>query len=310
LSSSDVTRASSSPTTWQPRWLSSAPPIGSSAFQEDRTPWRTQELAGNGRQMTTVKSPLRLNPDGATVLIGFERDVRMFAGFDLARHRRFTSGSPSVQININAVRDALQSGLSFDRKSNDEIAIGIRPDHLVDYVGNAEELHQYGRQTATFNLLNRAAALESIPQADINALATPRQRIVTTVSRLSRLGNFRKSVLQAYDNRCAVTRAQLRLVDAAHILPVGAPESSDDVRNGIALSPTYHRAYDTGLIYLDDTFEMKVNPTKEAELNQLTLAGGLDGFKSHLGRVHLPPDRQQWPNVQFIRWANQYRNVS
>jgi len=91
---------------------------------------------------------------------------------------------------------------------------------------------------------------------------------------------------------------------------VGAPESSDDVRNGLALAPTYHRAYDAGLIYLDDTLEMKVNPAKVAELRQLSLDGGLQGFQSHLGRIHLPPDRQQWPNIQFIRRANQYRNVS
>lgn len=130
------------------------------------------------------------------------------------------------------------------------------------------------------------------------------------MSRLSRIGNFRQQVLHAYGNRCAVTRAQLRLVDAAHILPVGSPEGCDDVRNGIALAPTYHRAYDAGLIYLDDTFEMKVNRAKVAELRQLNLRGGLQGFQSHLGRIHLPPDRNQWPNVQFIRRANHYRNVS
>jgi putative restriction endonuclease len=56
----------------------------------------------------------------------------------------------------------------------------------------------------------------------------------------------------AYGNRCAVTRVQLRLVDAAHILPVGTTGSADHVRNGIALSPTYHRAFDAGLIYLDN----------------------------------------------------------
>ena len=32
----------------------------------------------------------------------------------------------------------------------------------------------------------------------------------------------------AYDQRCAVTRIQLRLVDAAHILPVGAEGSTID----------------------------------------------------------------------------------
>ena len=110
-------------------------------------------------QMTTVASPLRLNPDGPTVLIGYEPDLRMFAGFDLSRHRTFTEGSPSVQIDIRTVREALQHGLAFDRKDNAEIALGIRPDQFMDYVANAAELHRFGRFPDTFNLLARASLL-------------------------------------------------------------------------------------------------------------------------------------------------------
>lgn len=34
-------------------------------------------------QMTTVSSPLALNPHGLTVLLGYEPNLRLFAGFDL-----------------------------------------------------------------------------------------------------------------------------------------------------------------------------------------------------------------------------------
>jgi len=260
-------------------------------------------------QMTSVSSPLGLNPNGETVLIGYEPDLRLFAGFDLSRHRTFTTGSPSVQVDINVVRQAIQLGLSFDRKSNQEIAVGIRPDHLVDYILNATELHRFGRFTDTFRILNRVVNLEDVSEGEIQPLAIPRRRIVETVSRLSRSGNFRQCVMNAYGNRCSVTRAQLRLVDAAHILPVGSPGSSDDVRNGLALSPTYHRAYDAGLIYLNTNYEMRINSERVTELRSLNLEGGLRGFQSHLGRINLPPDRQQWPNTAFIRQANRYRNI-
>ncbi len=115
-------------------------------------------------QMTTVSSPLPLNPNGPTVLIGYEPDLRLFAGFDLSRHRTFNAGSPSVQIDITVVRQAIQLGLSFDRKSNDEVAIGVCPDHLVDYILNAEELHRLGHFGDTFRLLNRAVNLVDIPR--------------------------------------------------------------------------------------------------------------------------------------------------
>jgi putative restriction endonuclease len=207
------------------------------------------------------------------------------------------------------VRDALQHGLAFDRKTNEEIAVGIRPDLFMDYIANAAELHRFGRFPDTFNLLTRASSLEVVSDQEVSVLSEPRRRIVETVSRLSRKSNFRQQVLQAYGNRCAITRVQLRLVDAAHVLSVGAPDSSDDVRNGIALAPTYHRAYDNGLIFLDDQYNMKINPAKVADLRTLKLDGGLQTFSAHLGRVNLPPDRRQWPKLILIRKANMYRRI-
>jgi putative restriction endonuclease len=260
-------------------------------------------------QMTTVSSPLAMNPNGGTILIGYESESGMFAGFDIQRHATFTSGSPSVQIDINAVRDALQHGLTFNRKTNDEIAIGIRPDRFINYALNAGHLHRYGRQPETLRLLTRASSLEAIAQAEIEALPEARRRIVQAITRLSRKANFRQQVLHAYGNRCCVTRVQLRMVDAAHVLPVGAPESSDHVTNGLALAPTYHRAYDAGLIYLDERLNMQLNKSRLAELRALRLDGGVDLFKAPLGRILLPPDRLQWPKPEFIRRANAFRLI-
>jgi putative restriction endonuclease len=260
-------------------------------------------------QMTSVTSPLAVDPREVTVLVGYEPNLQLFGGFDLNRHRTFTTGSPSIQIDIRTVQQALQDGLAFGRKSNNEIAVGIRPDQFMAYATNADNLHRYGKDAATFDLLTRATSLEVIPEQEINVLSTQRQRVLQTVSRLSRLANFRQTVLQAYGMRCAVTRVQLKLVDAAHILPVGAPGSADDVRNGIALSPTYHRAFDNGLIFLDEELRMRINRAKEAHLANMRLTGGIDSFKSPLGRIHLPPDMRQRPSASFIARANRFRQI-
>jgi putative restriction endonuclease len=37
-------------------------------------------------------------------------------------------------------------------------------------------------------------------------------------------------------------------VDAAHVVPVSDPTSTDEPRYGIALNPLLHRAYDAGLL--------------------------------------------------------------
>lgn len=261
-------------------------------------------------QMTGVDSPLQIATTGQTVLIGYDPALRLFAGFDLAIHRTFTTGSPSVQIDRTEVSHAETDGLSFHRKSNDEIAVGIRPDMFMAYCMNATLLHRYGRDANVLRLLNQITHLQQPAMPDIEVLSTPRKRVVQEVSRLTRLASFRQQVLFAYGNRCAVTRIQLRLVDAAHILPVGATGSADHVRNGIALSPTYHRAFDAGLIYLDDRHRMLLNEGQLHMLHQLNLAGGVDAFRAPLGQqIFLPPDPNQRPSHEFIHRGNRFRQI-
>lgn len=261
-------------------------------------------------QMTGVKSPLSMNTNGPTVLLGYEPALGVFAGFDLERHRTFTPGSPSVQIDIRTVEEALQNGLSFDRKDNAELAIGIRPDLLMAYIHNSADLHRYGASARLQALLHRLS-VEGNPatEQDLASLTGPRRRLVRTVSAAVRLGSFRMQVLRAYGYRCAVTKTQLRLVDAAHILPVGVPGSSDDIRNAIALSPTYHRAFDRGLIYLDQNLVMRVNERQAQELADLGLGLGLSSIKACLGKILVPLDRKQWPHRSFITKANKVRGV-
>lgn len=260
-------------------------------------------------QMTTVQSPLAINPAGPTALLGYEPNLKMFAGFDLSRHKRFTTGSPSVQVDIRVVQAALQAGLAFDRKDNDEMAVGVRPDQLLAYVNNAGMLHNLGPDGKTFKLLAKATGPEPVPPADLSKLSVERRRIVETVSRLSRAANFRDQVLTAYGNRCAVTRMQLKLVEAAHILPVVAEKSPDHVTNGLALSSTFHRAFDRGLIFLNDKYEMCISAPRRKLIVDLGLDGGLVEFEKSLGKIHLPPDKAQWPNLELVQRANKLRMV-
>jgi putative restriction endonuclease len=261
-------------------------------------------------QMTSVQSPLEIAENGSTVLIGYEPTSGLFAGFDLERHKTFTTGSPSVQIDVTELRRAETEGLSFHRKSNDEIAVGIRPDMFMAYCLNATLLHRYGREANVLKLLKQASQLQQPAPQEVEVLSTQRQRVVQEVSRLTRLASFRQQVLFAYGNRCAVTRVQLRLVDAAHILPVGADGSADHVRNGLALSPTYHRAFDAGLIYLDDRHHMRLNEGQLHVLEHMNRAGGVDTFRAPLGQIFLPPDPNQRPSQDFIRRANRFRQIT
>jgi putative restriction endonuclease len=262
-------------------------------------------------QMTTVTPPLATNPTGPTLLLGWFPELGVFSGFDIRRHINFSPGSNSVQISRTALEQALNFGFGFYTNQHGEIAVAFRPSEFVQYIQNRDILHDAGRDVRTVSVLNRIATVTPVTPDEIAALPQPRQRVVETVSKLVRATNFRDQVLNAYGNRCAVTRAQLKLVDAAHILPVGADRSDDSVRNGIALSPTYHRAFDQGLIYLTSGLRMEINQQRVEHLKSLQLLGGFDTFTSHLNRViHLPADPNQRPSQQFIELANKFRNTS
>lgn len=99
-------------------------------------------------------------------------------------------------------------------------------------------------------------------------------------------------------------------MDAAHILPVPLDDSSDHVTNGVALSPTFHRAYDNCLIYLDEDYVMRLNKEKAKELKAVNLDGGLSKFCSFLDKkIHLPIDKSQRPWINYIFKANKYRRI-
>lgn len=258
-------------------------------------------------QMTSVRPPLARAKDGPTILLGYDSAANLFAGFDIDRHRNFTAGSSSVQIDIRALHRAERDGLSFHEKANGEIAVGIRPDLLIAYARNSSALHRIGGRAGIADMLGRAV---EAPEAGTPEISTSRNRVVSEISRLSRDAAFRRRVLFAYGSRCAVTRVQLQLIDAAHILPVGADGSTDHVRNGIALSPTYHRAFDAGLIYLDEGYRMRLDENKLGVLRDLNLARGISAFRQPLGPVFLPPDPAQRPSLDLIRLANQFRKIS
>ncbi|MGI8603292.1 MAG: HNH endonuclease [Verrucomicrobiales bacterium] len=260
-------------------------------------------------QMTTVTPPLAMNPKGRTLLLGWNPEHEVFGGFDINRHREgFRRGSNSVQISLSTLLAARSFGWGFYTNQFAEIAVAFKPAEFVNYMQNAQALHAQGARAV--GVLNRVVRMEPIPAKEIAALPAPRKRIVETISRLARASNFHDQIVSAYDQRCAVTRVQLKLVDAAHILPVGAEGSTDSVRNGICLAPTYHRAFDGGLIYLTPELQMKLNETKLGKLVSLNLAGGLDQFRHYLDQeIFLPANPHQRPALEYINKANAFRRI-
>lgn len=101
------------------------------------------------------------------------------------------------------------------------------------------------------------------PRVPFQHLAA-RDRVNQLTNRAVRDRNFRKNVLRAYGERCAITGLRLingggrAEVEAAHIRPVES-DGPDIVSNGLALSGTAHWMFDRGLVALDDDFSILVS---------------------------------------------------
>lgn len=132
------------------------------------------------------------------------------------------------------------------------------------------------------------------------AFEQERDRIAYVGSRIVRDRIFRRVVLRAYDERCAITGLKLingggrAEVQAAHIRPVEA-SGPDIINNGLALSGTVHWMFDRGLISLDDDLKILVS-------RQINDPDGIHAMINKSGHA-LPPLRPaDRPHPHFLQW--------
>lgn len=137
------------------------------------------------------------------------------------------------------------------------------------------------------------------------AFEQQRDRVSLTVSRVLRDRVFRRIVLRAYDERCAITGLKLingmgrAEVAAAHIRPVEA-NGPDIISNGVALSGTAHWMFDRGLISLGDDLEILISRQ----------TNDLDGVRSIInktGRALAPHRISDRPHPHFLKWHRENR---
>jgi putative restriction endonuclease len=75
---------------------------------------------------------------------------------------------------------------------------------------------------------------------------------------------FKREIPKIYNNTCCITGMRIdatisvSMIDACHIVPFSV-SYDDTVTNGIALCPNLHRAFDRGLITVDDNYEVVVS---------------------------------------------------
>lgn len=116
---------------------------------------------------------------------------------------------------------------------------------------------------------------------------------------------FRRIVIRAYHERCAVTGLKLingdgrAEVEAAHIRPVEA-NGPDIISNGMALSGTAHWMFDRGLIGFDDDMRILVS-------RQVNDPDSVRSIINPSGGAILSAHPASRPHPEFVRWHREHR---
>ena len=117
-----------------------------------------------------------------------------------------------------------------------------------------------------------------------------------------RSAGFRRAIMKIYDYMCAVCELNIRtltgesVTDAAHIIPFSV-SYNDDIRNGISLCKSHHWAFDTGLISLNDDYQVIVSPS-------MSERGPTEGMLTQFRDKHIwrPEDDRYHPDKGALEW--------
>ncbi len=145
--------------------------------------------------------------------------------------------------------------------------------------------------------------------ADIETLDLPAAGVEREVIVRVRVNQsfFRRRVLSAYNNRCCIAGLAVpELLTASHIVPWAAdPANRLNPRNGLALNSLHDRAFDRGLLWVDDDFVVHLSPALRnggrGDLGDAEWFCGFDGVALKLPKNFTPDPELLSKHAALVR---------
>ncbi|MFZ4401748.1 MAG: HNH endonuclease [Bacteroidales bacterium] len=121
---------------------------------------------------------------------------------------------------------------------------------------------------------------------------------------------FKREIPKIYNNTCCISGMKIdatisvSMIDACHIVPFSV-SFDDTITNGIALCPNLHRAFDRGLIAIDENYRVVVsNVFSEIESNY-----SLRKFEGK--QILLPKEKNYYPFIDnLIKHKNEIFKIT
>lgn len=130
-------------------------------------------------------------------------------------------------------------------------------------------------------------------------VAARREYVTRAVMQRLHQQQFRRVVLRAYRERCAICRlGHVDLLDAAHILADHHPKGEPVVSNGLGLCKIHHSAFDTNILGIDPNAIVHIRNDILEEVDGPMLKYGLQAV--HGTTLVLPQVAESRPNKEFL----------
>ena len=207
---------------------------------------------------------------------------------------RTSSAVAMKMLNIASLDPAITSSGRAGLGNASALDRAVWEEFHADWERLAEECQSLRTQLDPTGILSVEPASDEITPEDF----TGETRQILTAQRIKQ-NFFRRAVLSSYQGRCCMSGvSDSRLLIASHIVPWRSNKANRlNPRNGLCLSAIHDRAFDGGLICLEDDFTIVVSD----ELNRSGDPFVKDVFLSLQGRKIELPERFE-PEPTFVAW--------
>lgn len=112
---------------------------------------------------------------------------------------------------------------------------------------------------------------------------------------------FKREIPKIYNNTCCISGMRIdatiaiSMVDACHIVPFSV-SFDDTITNGIALCPNLHRAFDRGLIAINEDYKVVVSKNFKEKENSYSIRA----FENKI--INLPSIESYFPTANNFLW--------
>ena len=202
--------------------------------------------------------------------------------------RRTDDGSPYDALYLDSAGNEAEY-IVYDARKHGVWELAKSPDANEDLLRPAlvNALHLRSAIEEEQSTAERSGAFDANDEKDA------RRKVLAAIVRRQGQAQFRRSLLKAYNGKCAVTGCPVAdVLEAAHIKPYLGPHTNS-VQNGLLLRADVHTLFDLGLLRID------------ADRLTVALASRL------IGQFHdvvegapllLPVNKADWPDPEALRY--------